>query len=293
MNILGKCRFFPARLTAWLRVSGEDAPGFLQGQFSQDIRGLIIGAAAYGLWLNPKGRIIADSFVAVAREPGAFWVGSLASPAEVIRRRLEDYIVADDVAVEDQTALWSAIHLAGEGVEFPLRAIAFPDSLVFADRRWAEDHAVWVVPAVRTGEAIAALNWATAVPAEAWERERIEAAIPAVPADAGLTDFPQEVGLADTAVSFGKGCFVGQEVMARIKTRGRVRRRLRRVRGAGTVPAPAISLWLGERTVGDVRSAAAAATAGRWIALAVLSADLPEATALALGPGQPPVAEIF
>jgi len=59
------------------------------------------------------------------------------------------------------------------------------------------------------------------------------------------------------------------------------------------VPAPAISLWLGERTVGDVRSAAAAATAGRWIALAVLSADLPEATALALGPGQPPVAEIF
>jgi folate-binding protein YgfZ len=75
-----------------------------------------------------------------------------------------------------------------------------------------------------------------------WLRARITAGIPSVPRDAGPTDLPQEVGLVSAAVSFNKGCYLGQEIMARLKTRGRVRRQLApvRIQGAagGLLPLP-------------------------------------------------------
>ena len=64
---------FPWRPTAWLRVSGDDAASFLQGQFTNDLRALVPGKGVYGLWLNHKGRVLADSFV-LQGAGGEFWV---------------------------------------------------------------------------------------------------------------------------------------------------------------------------------------------------------------------------
>ena len=88
------------------------------------------------------------------------------------------------------------------------------------------------------------------------ERDRIAAGIPAVPQDVGPGDLPNEGGLEDAAISTTKGCYLGQEIMARLKTRGRLRRRLTRVRGTGSVPALPAVLWQAGRKAGELRSAA-------------------------------------
>src|SRR3954464_5276449 len=87
----------------WLRVTGDDAANFLQGQFTNDLRALPKRGAVYGLWLSIKGKVLADSFVLSGVNPGEFWIGSYYSAAKIIRERLEAYVIADDVTIEDAT----------------------------------------------------------------------------------------------------------------------------------------------------------------------------------------------
>src|SRR5882672_6295726 len=103
------------RPAAWLRVSGADAAGFLQGQFTNDLNNLAGGEAAYGLWLNAKGKVLADSFVGHDAVASEFWVGSYFSESTVIRERLEAYVIADDVVIEDVTKEWTGVSLLGNG----------------------------------------------------------------------------------------------------------------------------------------------------------------------------------
>src|SRR5665213_3372624 len=109
-NSLG---FYLYRPAAWLRIAGSDAKSFIQGQFTNDIRLVGPDRAVYGLWLNQKGKVLADSFVAAGDSGDAFWIGSYFSLGETIRRRLEEYLVADEVTVEDLTADWAGISLVG------------------------------------------------------------------------------------------------------------------------------------------------------------------------------------
>ncbi len=104
INISTSAVFFCWRPAAWLRVAGPDAPSFLQGQFTNDLRALEKQAAVYGLWLSVKAKVLADSFVLRGAEENEFWIGSYFSPAAVIRERLESHVIADDVTVEDRTA---------------------------------------------------------------------------------------------------------------------------------------------------------------------------------------------
>ena len=69
----------------WLRVTGDDAASFLQGQFTNDLRLLEKSAAVYGLWLTVKGKVLADSFVLRGGDPHEFWIGSYYSPSATIR----------------------------------------------------------------------------------------------------------------------------------------------------------------------------------------------------------------
>jgi folate-binding protein YgfZ len=118
------------------------------------------------------------------------------------------------------------------------------------------------------------------------ERLRITAAIPAVPADLGPGDLPNEGGLEATALSYTKGCYLGQEVMARLKSMGQVRRHLLRVRGTGAVPSLPSPLFHGERRVGELRSAAEDAEGFVGLALVSLM-NLPADAALSFSPSVP------
>jgi len=243
---------FRWRPAAWLRVSGADAAVFLQGQLTNDLRGLGADGAIYGLWLNHKGRVLADSFVLRGRK-GEFWVGSYFSSATKIREHLESFIVADDVAIEDVTANWCGVTVLGavDGIAGESREV-----FVFSGRRSAEPGCELVFPDTLEEAVLARFAGARELDAAEMERRRIGTGIPAVPADIGPGELPNEGGLEDVAISYTKGCYLGQEVMARLKTMGQVRRRLRRVRGGGAMPQLPAAVFQGGRKIGELRSAA-------------------------------------
>lgn len=264
--------FFPWRPACWLKVAGDDAATFLQGQFTNDLRGLPAAGAVYGLWLTVKGKVLADSFVLPGPTPTEFWVGSYFSPAAIVRERLESHVIADDVVVTDETEQWTGVCVAPD-VAAALRASGVSgDALEFAGRRGREAAVEWMYR--RTGDepaAIVALRAAgPAMEVVEMERRRIAAGIPAVPQDLGSSDLPNEGGLEADAISYTKGCYLGQEVMARLKSMGQVRRRVWRVRGAGdTFPVLPAPVFAGARQVGELRSAVR--LDGGWIGLAMVS----------------------
>jgi len=273
INISTCSGIFRWRPAAWLRVTGEDAANFLQGQFSNDLRGLSSRGAVYGLWLNLKGKVLADSFVLRGEGAGEFWLGSYFSPAAVIRERLESHVIADDVVIEDQTAEWSAISVIGDGAETGLEGHRPANCFVFRGRRNAGKCAEWIfrVDAGLPSELKGIVDHASDLTADDITRLRLSAGIPAIGVDVGSGDLPNEAGLEVDAVSYTKGCYLGQEVMARLKSMGQVRRRLQRVQGTGPqVPAVPVPVFIGARQVGELRSVVADGSGG-WIGLAMVS----------------------
>jgi folate-binding protein YgfZ len=255
---------------AWLRVSGGDAATFLQGQFTNDLGKPPLGGAVYGLWLNVKGKVVADSFVLRGATADEFWIASYFSPGSIIRERLEAFVIADDVVIEDAGDGWSAVTVFGEGAASLLPADA-QGGFRFAGRRSIGEVIEWIFPASQ-GEAVRArFAGLTELSGDEVARRRIEAGIPAVPADLGPNDLPNEGGLEAEAISYTKGCYLGQEVMARLKSMGRVRRRLERVAVmAGEMPRLPAPLFDGPRQVGELRSAART-EGGPAIGLAMVS----------------------
>lgn len=264
MTLTGAYIYNPS---AALSIRGPDANSFLQGQFTNDLK-RPIGAVVYGLWLNQKGKVVADSHVLrVAAEE--FLVLSQHSAAAVIRQRLEDYIIADDVTVTDETADWRVLAVWGARAnEISLQVFGgTPDhdtfgvdgrSRIFRGRYSAGENYSVLVPADLVDETLGRLVAAGCVPVDeaTAESERISSGIPAVPADLGPGDLPNEGGLDASAISYTKGCYLGQEVMARLKNLGQVRRRLLVIAGAGPTPPRGTEIFQGAKRIGETRSAA-------------------------------------
>jgi len=291
-------RFIPPfRPATLLRVTGEDAASFLQGQFTNELRQMP-GSVTYGLWLNQKGRVLADSHVLRLAE-NEFWVTSAFSTVAVIKQRLEDYIIADDVVIHDETesvagfAIWGPE--SGERVAEVMDVMptagkfANCDGVVAFRGRWLPGESwAFLGPEARLAEIRARL--AGRVGSEVDRNEinftRILAGIPGIPQDIGPGDLPNEGALEDTAISYTKGCYLGQEVMARLKNLGQVRRRLHVVRGPGAAPAVLTALYQGEKKIGEIRSAAP--RGDEFAALAMLSlVNLDPQAGLSLEPNGP------
>lgn len=282
-----------ARPEAWLRVSGPDAADFLQGQCTQDLRGLKAGQTAWALWLSIKGRVQAESLVLRGPED-VWWLWSAHSEGAALAARLDEFIIADDVTVENAGAAaageggWEQVTLAGDAAEAWLRErrggegppaegvwVEFDGGLLFAGRRGREKIWEWLRPAGGAGA-----TEAEALSAELGElreeelvRGRIAAGVAAIPGEFGAQDLPQEAGLEEVAISFTKGCYLGQEVMARLHAMGRVRRRLVRVAGEGGAPASGGGLFAPEapgKSVGELRAAVDDGEGG-WIGLAMVN----------------------
>lgn len=289
-NSSGYARQRPA---ACLKITGEDALTFLQGQLTQELRPERSDSAAYGLLLSQKGKVIADAFVLRVSEREV-WLMSYRVPGAVIRERLEAFVIADDVVIEDETARYGLLALIGPGARDWLesQAVACAGSgtlvrvagggWVFRGRRGAADSWEWLAPLeVLPTPSLPELNDADL------ERLRLQGGLPAVPDDLGPSDLPNEGGLEDVAISYTKGCYLGQEVMARLKAMGQVRRRLKRVagRGPGPVARPA-DLYQGGKRIGEVRTWVDDG-AGGWLGLAMLSLLALDATvALSLSPAE-------
>jgi hypothetical protein len=265
MNSGNGREFYGWKPSACLRVSGEDSASFLQGQFTNDLQKTGIGEAVYGLWLNQKGKVLADSFV-LQQSVHDFRIVSYFSPAAVIRERLEAYVIADDVVVEDLSGEVAGLTIFG--------GVAAADEVPaggwsFAGRRTREPHREIILPGRSEAELKVKLAPGPWLAEREIERRRIAAGIPAIPADLGPAELPNEGGLETEAISYTKGCYLGQEVMARLKSMGQVRRRLLRVRGGGEPPAVPAAVFQSGRKVGELRSTAVEGTG--WIGLALIS----------------------
>ncbi|MCU0792560.1 MAG: folate-binding protein [Opitutaceae bacterium] len=275
------------RPSAWLKLSGVDAEGFIQGQCTQDVRRLVAGRTCWALWLTIKGRVLGETLVwrEGAGEATVWWLWSAHTPGEALRQRLEEFIIADDVVVEDLSAAggWEQVTLAGAaaqswlrgrlgGIEPPAEGEwrALDDGYLFAGRRGQACIWEWLRPERGPLEPeLAALG---ELRAEDLVRARLAAGVPAIPGEFGAADLPQEAGLEEVALSFTKGCYLGQEVMARLHAMGRVRRRLVRVAGAGAAPSAGAGLHdaaEGKR-VGELR-AAVDDVRGGWLGLAMVN----------------------
>lgn len=263
---------FVDRPAAVLRISGEDAATFLQGQFTQELRGLAAGEARYGLWLNLKGKVLADSFVALGRD-GVFWVLSYRSSGDIIRERLESHVIADDVTIESAAEGWGVATFYS-APEAEVRRRAGESGFVVASRRGPSGCFDWFFPS--DGRELG--NDLPSVSAAEAERIRIEAGLPSIPADVGSTDLPQEGGLERQTISFTKGCYLGQEVIARLSSMGTLRRRLLRVGGGGEAPATGTALFTAGRSIGEVRTVAATEAGWLGFAMVTLMHLVPDAT---------------
>jgi folate-binding protein YgfZ len=221
-------------------VRGADAASFLQGQLSQDLDALGIGDAAFSLLLQPAGKV--DAFLRVTRvEDQAFALDVDAGWGEHVRARLQRFLLR--VKVELEVVDWPVIAvLDGDGAATPVP----PDA--------------WRVPPELGGAGYDVLGPGARVPrgsvvldAAEYDARRIRAGVPRMGAELDASTIPASAGVVERAVSFTKGCYTGQELVARIDSRGdKVPTRLRHVRGHVAVGA---TLLLGDREVGRVTSA--------------------------------------
>lgn len=249
---------------AVLRVTGEDAPTFLQSQFSNDLRAAAKSQpVVYGLWLTVKGKVRADSTILRLGDE-EFIVLSYHTPADELLAIVEENLIADEVEVEDLTA---GAHLLSCWGPMAVRALErggraagsyfnLEKDLLFPSRRSKEPCADLlrldgeIKPKLFLTEGV----WEEVDEAAA-EVERIRSGIPRIPQDIGPGDLPQEAGLESCAVSFKKGCYLGQEVMARLHAMGRVNRGLYRVCLEGELPELPAEISSEGKTAGELRSA--------------------------------------
>ncbi len=296
--ILGAMTIHYYRPMAMLRVTSGDAFTFLQGQFTNDLR-QPTGSAVYGLWLNHKGRVVADSHVLRLAE-NEFLLVSTTTPSTVIRQRLEAFIVADDVTLHDETASAHGLALGGPGCGEAIKQVfgGVPGAgclvrcggaMIFPGRRSRTENYEIIGPEEFVAESRKQLVARGCVEAGVTEMDlaRISDGLPAIPQDLGPADLPNEAGLEESAISHTKGCYLGQEIMARLKSMGKVRRRLHVVRGEGAPPRPSTLLYQGEKRVGEIRSSAR--KRDEFVALAMLSLiNLDHKAGLSLSPNGPP-----
>jgi folate-binding protein YgfZ len=232
-----------------VRVSGEDAASFLQGVLTNDVERLGAHEARYAALLTPQGKILFDFLVVRLPSDGgaAFALDCAASQAVDLAKRLSFYRLRAKVAIANESA--DHCVLAYWGGE-PENA---PGGVVYADPRSAELGHREILPrakAVAIGEA----NLSD------YEALRISLGVPKGGVDFVYGDaFPHEANMdLLRGVDFEKGCYVGQEVVSRMKHRGGARKRVVRVRLAGAAPLPGTPVMDGELPVGALGSSAGA-----------------------------------
>ena len=287
-------------------VRGGDRASYLQGLFTNEIAALEAGEGCYTAYLTAQGRMIADLWV---YELGDLML--LDVPGEVkdtIAAKLDQFIFTEDVQLGDVTATFSQIAIVGPHASAILgtwlehgdRLEGLREHGNFRDR--IDDHPIIVTRVTDTGEPgfdvyieqehapeMRQRLTSASVPEVdhgAAEALRIEGGIPAFHVDMDEDTIPLEAGIESRAISFTKGCYVGQEVIIRVLHRGhgRVARRLVGVAIDGDhVPDRGMPITSGGRDIGRVTSAVRSPAVGRPIALAYVRREFTAVgTALAI-----------
>lgn len=280
-----------------LRITGEDRASFLHGMVTQEVKSLPPGSAAYAALLTAKGAMVADARVLkrdddilLDLEPGL---------GAKVREFLDKYLISEDAELHEATGEYALLRLLGPKVEPVLSAalgapfeplapnalrrarIRGQDVLLVGNPTF-EAHGVDVL----APRAELAAVWSALVEAgeqhglvrlgfEALELLRVEAGVPRYGQDMVDTTIPLEANLTH-AISYNKGCYIGQEVIARATFRGHMNRKLSGLLLGDTEAAPGTELKVGEKKVGWLTSVVRSPTRGQRVALGYVHRDFLE-----------------
>ena len=210
--------FLDLSARAKLRVTGADRFRFLNGQITNDLRKASETAAIEACVLNAKGKLNAHIFIAAIGE--SFLIDAEPELRETLRVRLERYIIADDVEIEDVTEQFSLFHFFTE--EPPALSGRIVSARRFAGTGWD----IWSDTAHRDALRDDLSSGFVFVDSAAAELMRIEEGLPRWGRE--LTDeiIPVEANLEQRTIDYQKGCYIGQEVISRIKMSGQTNKRL-------------------------------------------------------------------
>ena len=256
-------RFFNLSARAKLRATGADRVRFLNGQTTNDVRKANADVTQESCVLNAKGHLDAHIFLfATANE---IWIDADAEVRQQLQGRFERYIIADDVVVENASEDFALFHVLAESKPAGVEA----RFCVRSQRLGCDGWDLWIESA-RAKEATEALMAAYQPANESkWERLRIENGIPRWGRELTADIIPPEANLAGRAIDYEKGCYIGQEVISRMKMSGQLRQRL-----CGLVSEkellPEMELRVQEKVIGRVTSAVFSRRMNSNIALAII-----------------------
>jgi folate-binding protein YgfZ len=267
------CGVYDLGFRAKLSLTGGDRVRWLNGMVTNNVRDLAAGQGVYAFLLNPQGKILGDLYAYNHGE--SITVDTDQGQTEKILATFDHYIIMDDVEVSNLSDQLTVLGVAGPKSDQVLAAAAFltpnlqalqAQSFVWQGtectvvRGEDAEHAsyeIWLAPeSVRQLWDALLVAGATPVGSEALEMHRIVSGIPRYGVDIRERDLPQETEQA-RALNFNKGCYVGQEIVERIRSRGAVHRKFTGfVADGATQLAAGTKVIAGEKEVGEITSAA-------------------------------------
>ena len=266
-----------------LRLTGTDRVRYLNGQVTCDVRRLAPGESIAGCILTAKGKLSAD--VMITATDTALYLDGDPALRETLPARMERYIIADDVTLEDVSDQLSLLHCfggeAGDLLRVATRAVRFG----------IQGHDIFI-ETERAGTMLRELlQTRVSIPEPLQEVLRIEAGQPRWSHELNGNTLPPEAGLERTHIDYFKGCYIGQEVISRLKSVGHVNRRLVGVSASGgEVLVAGMQIFMEAepmKILGTLTSACWSFALEKPIALGYLKRGSPTESLLARNPEQP------
>jgi folate-binding protein YgfZ len=284
-----------------IRVSGEDRLRLLHAMCTNDVQELAPGAALYAFFLNDKARILADAFVYNLGE--TLFLDTEPETRIKLSEHLDRYIIADDVTLGDASESTAAIGLEGPGSLEVAGQTGIPVAEKFALERYGDGFTARVsstgaeglrifLPTSQRNELIDRLQSAGAIPATADDARivRLEHGIPRYGEEISERYLVQETQV-NYAIHPNKGCYLGQEIVERVRSRGQVHRLLTPIRIASQTPPPAgTKLTSKGAEVAEISSAVYSPALHEVVGMAYVRSEAIESKVdLILAQSEPPV----
>jgi folate-binding protein YgfZ len=248
---------FPLKPRALWRLSGPDAERYLNGQVTNDLTKLLDGHAMYAAVCTAKGRMEGD--ISVAKHADAYYIDADISLRESLGARLDKFLIADDAVFEDISDEWSLVHYFCD-----VPPVDLADGFAISHTRFGLSGCDFWKPGVIE------IKHEKIADADVVETFRLEYGLPKWGAELTANTLPPEAGPHMLAgISYTKGCYVGQETIARLKSVGHVNRSLVFLRSdSAAFPAPGAKLKQGDHETGTVTSSGYSPRLEKGIALA-------------------------
>ena len=261
----GEGVFFDFSGRTKLRITGNDRVRFLNGQITNDARKATESAATEACVLNAKGKLNADIFLSAA--PDCFWVDADPDLQKALPARIERYIIADDVQIDDVTDRFSIFHVLSGAAPDVADCQRILSTRRFAETGWD----IWADSEFHDAVSQQLSSMFRFFDGASAEILRIEHGIPRWGRELTEEIIPVEANLEEHTIDYEKGCYIGQEVISRIKMSGQTNKRLCGLISLHDTPLQAgmklASTSANGRQVGWITSATRSERLGKEIAL--------------------------